>query len=53
MLLNLYKKKWNHGLKNMTCDDMEKDNRNNLNEMKRLSKEYKNWITKENESTIA
>ncbi len=52
MLLNLYKKKWNEGLKNHTCSSIEKENCKNLNEMKRLSKNYKEWILKENKKTV-
>ena len=49
MLLNLYKKKWNDGLKNLTCREIEKRNKSNLKEILRLSKEYKDWIKKENQ----
>lgn len=52
MLLNLYKKKWNFGLKNITTTENKKNNRENLSEIKRLSKIYKNWIKTENEQTI-
>lgn len=52
MLLNLYKKKWNFGLKNMTTSENKKSNQKNLSEIKRLSKIYKNWIKTENEQTI-
>ena len=48
MLLNLYKKKWNHGLKNLTASELDKSNNQNLSEMKRLSEVYKNWIKEEN-----
>lgn len=48
MLLNLYKKKWNEGLKHKSCTQVDKENKNNLSEIKRLSKEYKDWIKKEN-----
>lgn len=52
MLLNLYKKKWNDGLKNMKTSELKKKNNNSLEEMVRLSKDYSTWIKKENESTI-
>ena len=52
MLLNLYKQKWNSGLKNFTSSEIKKENQNNLDEIKRLSKDYKNWIKKENEKTM-
>jgi 26S proteasome regulatory subunit N11 len=52
MLLNLYKKKWNEGLKNMTSSEIKKSNQENLSEIKRLSNIYKNWIKTENEQTI-
>lgn len=48
MLLNLYKKKWNEGLKNKTSTEMESQNSKGLKEMTRLSREYKEWIKKEN-----
>lgn len=51
MLLNLYKKKWNDGLKNKESTKIEKENKNSFSEIKRLSKEYKEWIKKENEKT--
>lgn len=46
MLLNLYKKKWNEGLK------MKNQKKSCLSEVKRLSKQYSKWIEKENETTI-
>ena len=30
MLMNLYKKKWNHGLKNLTCSELAKSNKQSL-----------------------
>lgn len=30
MLMNLYKKKWNHGLKNQKCSEINKDNKTSL-----------------------
>ena len=51
MLLNLYKNKWNYGLKNLTVTEQEKENSNNLEHLKRLSKSYKTWIKKENKKT--
>lgn len=48
MLLNLYKKKWNHGLKNLSGSELSKQNKKDLSEIKRISKNYKNWIKKEN-----
>jgi 26S proteasome regulatory subunit N11 len=52
MLLNLYKKKWNDGLKNMKSTESKKKINDNLEEMVRLSKDYSSWIKKENDSTI-
>jgi len=51
MLLNLYKKKWNHGLKNKLGSEIEKENKSCFSEIKRLSKEYKDWIKTENQKT--
>ena len=51
MLLNLYKKKWNYGLKNLTSSEIEKKNQMNLSEIKRISKDYKKWIKKENKES--
>lgn len=51
MLLNLYKKKWNQGLKNQEYNHLEKKNKESFSEIKRLSKEYKEWIKKENQKT--
>lgn len=48
MLLNLYKRKWNDGLKNKESTKIEKENKESFAEIKRLSKEYKEWIKKEN-----
>ena len=52
MLLNLYKKKWNDGLKNKNTKDSRKDNNKSLEKMARLTKDYANWIKLENEKTI-
>lgn len=52
MLLNLYKKKWNDGLKNQTGSQILENNSKNLAEMKRLTKDYKEWIKKENSKTL-
>lgn len=52
MLLNLYKKKWNDGLKNKNTVDSRKDNNKSLEKMARLTKDYAAWIKLENEKTI-
>ena len=52
MLLNLYKKKWNHGLKNDTVTQAKKKNNEALEEMVRLTKDYSGWIKQENSKTI-
>ena len=52
MLLNLYKKKWNYGLKNKTTADARKDNNKSLERMARLTKDYAGWIKQENQKTI-
>jgi hypothetical protein len=36
----------------LTSSEIKKSNQSNLNEIKRLTKDYKNWIKKENEKTI-
>jgi 26S proteasome regulatory subunit N11 len=52
MLLNLYKKKWNHGLKNLSVTEAKKSNNEALEEMVRLTKDYSGWIKQENLKTI-
>ena len=52
MLLNLYKKKWNHGLKNLSVTESKKKNNEALEEMVRLTKDYSGWIKQENSKTI-
>jgi 26S proteasome regulatory subunit N11 len=52
MLLNLYKKKWNEGIKNMRISETKKKNNQSLEEMARLTKDYSNWIKQENGKTI-
>ena len=52
MLLNLYKKKWNDGIKNSKVSDTKKKNNQTLDEMVRLTKDYSSWIKQENTKTI-
>ena len=49
MLLNLYKKKWNEGLKQLRVENKKKENGRNLKQILKLSKGYKDWIKNENE----
>ena len=52
MLLNLYKMKWNQGLKNLSVTEAKKRNNESLEEMVRLTKDYSGWIKQENSKTI-
>ena len=52
MLLNLYKKKWNQGLKNVSVSESKRRSNEGLEEMARLTKEYSGWIKQENSKTI-
>lgn len=52
MLLNLYKKKWNDGLKSLSVSKAKKKNNDSLSEMARLTRQYSNWIQQENKSTV-
>lgn len=51
MLLNLYKKKWNQGFKNQTLKETKRQNKADLDEIVRLSKDYSKWISLENQKT--
>lgn len=51
MLLNLYKKKWNQGFKNATLKETKRQNKADLDEIVRLSKDYSKWIGLENQKT--
>ncbi len=48
MLLNLYKEKWNSGLKNLKLSERESKDDSSLENLKRLSEGYNEWIKKEN-----
>ena len=52
MLLNLYKKKWNEGLKVATQTEHHKKTKDLLTDMKRLTKDYARWIKEENKTTM-
>lgn len=52
MLLNLYKKKWNHGFKNQTLRETKKQNKADLDDIARLAKDYGKWIAQENTKTM-
>ena len=52
MLLNLYKRKWNQGLKNVDASEATRRNLENLREIARLTRDYKAWIKAENEKTM-
>lgn len=47
MLLNLYKKKWNEGLKLEDMEENSKKNEKKLQEMGTLAKDYSKWIDME------
>lgn len=51
MLLNLYKKKWNEGLKLEDMEEHSKKNEKKINEIGTLSKEYSKWIDMEMKKT--
>jgi len=51
MLLNLYKKKWNEGLKMEKFDDHAKLNETKMKEMCGLAEEYSKWIDMEMKKT--
>jgi len=51
MLLNLYKKKWNEGLKLEKFDDHAKTNESKMKEMTKLAEEYSKWIDMEMKKT--
>merc|ERR1719259_1165344 len=52
MHLNLYKKKWNHGFKNMGVEESKKATQGDLKEIARLSKDYGKWIEQENKKSL-
>jgi len=47
MLLNLYKKKWNEGLKLVDMEEHSKKNENKIKEMCTLAESYSKWIDME------
>lgn len=47
MLLNLYKKKWNAGLKMNTYAKHSKNNEKVIKDMSKLAKNYEGWINDE------
>jgi len=51
MLLNLYKKKWNEGLKLDNMEDHAKKNESKVKEMTKLAEEYSKWIDMEMKKT--
>mmetsp|Transcript_8905 Transcript_8905/g.7871 ORF Transcript_8905/g.7871 Transcript_8905/m.7871 type:complete len:142 (-) Transcript_8905:68-493(-) len=51
MLLNLYKKKWNEGLKLEQFDDHAKHNEKVMKTMSNLAKDYTKWIEEEMKKT--
>jgi len=51
MLLNLYKKKWNEGLKLDNMEDHAKKNESKVKEMTKLAEDYSKWIDMEMKKT--
>jgi hypothetical protein len=51
MLSNLYKKKWNLGLKMENIEKHNKNNEESLKQLVHLTKNYNNWINDEIKKT--
>ena len=47
MLLNLYKKKWNDGMKLEQMDKLQEDNIETMKKMCKLAETYNSWIEEE------
>mmetsp|Transcript_142938 Transcript_142938/g.202146 ORF Transcript_142938/g.202146 Transcript_142938/m.202146 type:complete len:95 (-) Transcript_142938:23-307(-) len=52
MLLNLYKQKWNEGLKLQDFDEHAQNNEKVMKTMSNLAKDYTKWIEEEMKKTV-